>query len=636
MATINDDFLIPQIEDGQQIDPSVAALANGGWVVVWQGVGANIQARLFDENGQPAGDEFQVETTSTINTSPKVVALANGGFAVVWESTVPNNSDIRGRFFDADGDPVDVDFVVNSTTGGYQFDPWAMASGNDVLVFWRSNDSAADGYDIRGALVSTTIVEPDSLLATAPGDQINPSFAFSASGLLAVWENEADGDVAGFFRNFSDPDIDLPVNTTAGDEVSEPEVVSLVGGGFVVVWTLVTGTESDTDEDEVRAQLYDADGNTVGGEILVNTTTVEDQRNPTVAALPDGGFVIMWTDQSETGADSDDAIRGQTFDADGNKVGEEFLVNTTTAEDQLRPVVATNEDGDIFVTYRSIDSDDDENWDILGRLIKAPEITSNGGGETAALSFAENGTGPIANVALADPDLDVTYEITGGADAARFAIDPETGELTFIAAPDYENPTDTGSDNVYEVEVSATNDAFVSDSQTIEVTVTDIASLKLIGTKKKDTLTGAGDDDILKGKNGKDTLNGEGGDDLLNGGKKKDTLTGGEDADSFLFASKLKNKWADIITDFEVGTDSIHLDRDIFKKVGKAGPLKDKFFDTGKKADSKKDRILYDEKTGWLRHDEDGKGGDKATKVAKVFDDGNPVGGLSADDFMLI
>src|SRR5690606_32687262 len=113
----------------------------------------------------------------------------------------------------------------------------------------------------------------------------------------------------------------------------------------------------------------------------------------------------------------------------------------------------------------------------------------------------------------------------------------------------------------------------------------------LTGTEKKDVLDGTSEADVLNGK--------------IN----KDTLTGGDDADRFVFDTKLKNKWADIITDFEVGIDTIGLARSVFKKIGKAGELKAKFFDIGKKADSGKDRILYDDKKGWALYDKDGKGG---------------------------
>ena len=47
------------------------------------------------------------------------------------------------------------------------------------------------------------------------------------------------------------------------------------------------------------------------------------------------------------------------------------------------------------------------------------------------------------------------------------------GALTFVAAPDFEAPTDAGGDNVYDVTVSATDGTF-TDSQAIAVTVTNV------------------------------------------------------------------------------------------------------------------------------------------------------------------
>ena len=50
-----------------------------------------------------------------------------------------------------------------------------------------------------------------------------------------------------------------------------------------------------------------------------------------------------------------------------------------------------------------------------------------------------------------------TYAISGGADAALFAIDPTNGYLIFIDAPDYETPRDLGAgegNNTYQIEIT--------------------------------------------------------------------------------------------------------------------------------------------------------------------------------------
>ncbi|RVT82509.1 tandem-95 repeat protein, partial [Inhella crocodyli] len=105
----------------------------------------------------------------------------------------------------------------------------------------------------------------------------------------------------------------------------------------------------------------------------------------------------------------------------------------------------------------------------------APVITSDGGGDTAALNVAENTTA-VTTVTSTDVDTGDTrsYAIAGGADAARFTIDPTTGALRFVTAPNREAPTDADGNNVYEVQVRVTDAAGGSDLQTLRVTVTNV------------------------------------------------------------------------------------------------------------------------------------------------------------------
>ena len=106
---------------------------------------------------------------------------------------------------------------------------------------------------------------------------------------------------------------------------------------------------------------------------------------------------------------------------------------------------------------------------------EAPVITSNGGGATAAVNVAENSTA-VTTVTATDPDAGATqtYSIIGGADQAKFAINASTGALSFIAAPNFEAPTDAGGNNVYDVTVQVSDGLGGLDSQAIAVTVTNV------------------------------------------------------------------------------------------------------------------------------------------------------------------
>lgn len=87
----------------------------------------------------------------------------------------------------------------------------------------------------------------------------------------------------------------------------------------------------------------------------------------------------------------------------------------------------------------------------------APVITSDGGKASAAISMLENQTA-VTKVQAVDADgTSPSYSIAGGVDAALFRIDGKTGQLSFIKAPDYEAPADSGHDNVYNVVVRASD-----------------------------------------------------------------------------------------------------------------------------------------------------------------------------------
>jgi hypothetical protein len=106
---------------------------------------------------------------------------------------------------------------------------------------------------------------------------------------------------------------------------------------------------------------------------------------------------------------------------------------------------------------------------------EAPVITSDGAGATAAVTAAENQTA-VTTVTSTDPDGGVpAYSIVGGVDAVRFTINGGSGVLQFTVAPDYEAPTDVGANNSYDVIVQVSDGAGGTDTQTITITVADVA-----------------------------------------------------------------------------------------------------------------------------------------------------------------
>jgi len=134
------------------------------------------------------------------------------------------------------------------------------------------------------------------------------------------------------------------------------------------------------------------------------------------------------------------------------------------------------------------------------------------------------------------------------------------------------------------------------------------------GGRGKDGLYGGDGNDTLRGGEGNDWLEGGAGDDVLNGGTGRNTLTGGEGADSFKFGSP---SGFSRVTDFGVD-DLIQLAKSGFKGIGSAGVLKAKHFHVGGEAETKAQKILYDDGKGTLLYAAKGSATADPVKFANI------------------
>jgi hypothetical protein len=180
--------------------------------------------------------------------------------------------------------------------------------------------------------------------------------ALSGGGFVSAWASEyQDGDgfavvaqrVDGAGRKVG-PEI--LVNTTAAHDQWRPTVAGLRDGGFAVAWM---SWEQDGWGQGIFGRTFDADGTPRGGEFAVNTTTFEHQDYPDLAATADGSLVVVWASMGPIETMHD--VYGRRFSATGTPLGDEFLVNTTTAGNQWPPAVAAMPQGGFVVTWMSTD-----------------------------------------------------------------------------------------------------------------------------------------------------------------------------------------------------------------------------------------------------------------------------------------
>ncbi|MBZ8182155.1 peptidylprolyl isomerase [Oscillatoria salina] len=148
------------------------------------------------------------------------------------------------------------------------------------------------------------------------------------------------------------------------------------------------------------------------------------------------------------------------------------LVTTNIVDGELVLDYQPNQNGTAEIVVRAInllgETQEDTFTVTVDDVNNAPTFTSN-----ATFSVAENTT-TVATVTATDVDGDnLTYSLSGGDDQNLLTINPTTGNLSFVNAPDFENPADANNDNVFEVEVSVSDGTEVV-TQNLNITVTDV------------------------------------------------------------------------------------------------------------------------------------------------------------------
>lgn len=93
----------------------------------------------------------------------------------------------------------------------------------------------------------------------------------------------------------------------------------------------------------------------LGNEFLVSTTTAGDQLDPTIAMDQAGNFTISWTSVGQDGSGS--GIFARRYSANGLPLTGEFQVNSTSAGDQTSPAIASDNAGNTVISWTSAGQD---------------------------------------------------------------------------------------------------------------------------------------------------------------------------------------------------------------------------------------------------------------------------------------
>jgi Ca2+-binding RTX toxin-like protein len=456
------EFLVNTTTTGSQEAAAVAALAGGGFVAVWADssnlTGDNssygVVAQLFDANGAKVGGEFLVNTTTfNVQGPPRVAGLPSGHFVVTWTDQSASGGDtssaaVRGQLFDANGAKVGAEFLINTAVTNAQNDSVVTGlTGGGFVVTWTDNsgvggDSSSTGvkaqiFDANGAKVGGEILVNTT---TALAQNASAVTALAGGGFAVSW-TDATGDGSGtgirlqiFDASGAKVGGEVLANTATNQNQINSEIAALSGGGLVVVWQDFSLAGGDSDQSGIKAQMFDASGAKVGTEILVNTTIEGLQRLPVVKGLPGGGFIVTWDTPAAPGNTPD--VAAQVFDASGNKVGGEFMVNSVVHSGQSAPVLAVLNSGDVAILWNDTSLTPPEapggGFAIRGQLITLTDTAPN----DIALSITSlpetaREDAPIATLS-SGPGLNTTYSYSIVSDSSGGAFGIVGNELVVL------------------------------------------------------------------------------------------------------------------------------------------------------------------------------------------------------------
>ncbi|MDH7501478.1 MAG: fibronectin type III domain-containing protein [Verrucomicrobiota bacterium] len=338
---------------GDQTNPQISLSADSGYAV-WQdngidGDGLGVGAIALNSYLSPISTKLVRVNQNTVGDqeNPAVQMLANGGAIFVWQGGKPGEQDIYARVISAGGTFVTDDILVNTFTTGQQGTPAiARLKDGSVAVVWVSYDQ--DG-SMQGVFSQRLSSAGQKLGAETQVNQFNvynqrsPAVAaLEDGGYVVVWISEQQryvNSVDVYARRYNasgDPTGNEFRVNVRNATCANPAVCGLPGGGFVVAWSRLAAEEIGNGWD-IAACAFDKGGVRQGDELVVNANLAESQHSPRIARVGNR-LLAVWVSDRQDG--SREGIYGRYLGADGVPTGEEFRVNTTTISRQIQPAVA--------------------------------------------------------------------------------------------------------------------------------------------------------------------------------------------------------------------------------------------------------------------------------------------------------
>ena len=499
-------------------------------------------------------------TVTNVNETPTITSNGGGATAAITlAENIAAVTTVTGSDPDAGttlsytiaGGPDAAKFTINMSTGALAF----VAAPN----FEAPTDVGANNvYDVIVQVSDGSLTKTQSVAVTVTNVNEAPTIT-SNGGAASAAISVAENTTAVTTVTATDPDAGatLAYSISGGADAAKFAINATTGAlSFVAAPNFEAPTDVGTNNVyDVVVQVSDG---TLTKTQAIAVTVTNVNETPTIISNGGGASAAISIAENSTGVatvvgSDPDAGTTLTYSISGGPEAAKFAINAATGalvfvsgpNFEAPSDVGANNVYDVIVQVSDGSLTKTQSVAVaVTNVNEAPSITSNGGAATAAVLIAENTTA-VTTVIATDPDTGatLTYSISGGADAAKFAINASTGVLSFVTGRDFENPTDVGANNVYDVTVQVSDGALIK-TQAIAVTIADVNPEIVSGTTGDDVMFGGALNDQLSGIAGNDTLNGGGGVDTLIGGTGNDIYVVDTTTD---IITELLNEGADTI-----------------------------------------------------------------------------------------
>ena len=400
-----------------------------GWSVSVDGDTMVVGVRLVDGSGSNSGAAYVFVKPSAgwATTTETAKLTASDGAA----------SDRFGTSVSVGGDTIAVGAYAddNFTGSAYLFVKPATgwAATTETLKLAASDGAANDYFGFSVSVDGNTVVA-GAPLGDNNGSVSGSAYAFAVSGWMRI-SGSGTGTVGHTVE-----ELDGLIEHTFG-------IRALNGGGLGPASRSVTATPFANREPEFATATADRT-------VEENTAAGENIGGLVVATDPDTGDTLVYSLSGENaGSFAIDTATGQISVGSGANLDYESKSSYT--------VVVSVRDG------MDADTSIDDTIEVtigVTNVDEQPALTGS-----SAVSYAENGTAPVASYTAADPEGATVAWTLSGDDRGAFSIS-DVGVLNFNTSPNYETAADTDTNNAYLVTVEASDGT--TDKVTLAVTVT--------------------------------------------------------------------------------------------------------------------------------------------------------------------